>query len=301
MLVAAEAGRAALPLPLTTTLLASRVLSRVPQRAQWSEVLHQIASGKSSITFALRGSPEDWSGEKPSVVAERNGGAWSLTGSQAFVPYGPLADLMLVEADISTGGRSLFLLPTGDKAASWESLDVIDKTEPQFLLTLEEASVANERCLYQANDGDLAIEAQLDEWRAAIAAETLGLCEKMLELCVAYAKERVQFDRPIGANQAVKARIAEMGAHVERMRAAVYHAAVKIQDGAEDRPLAVAMAKAATSAPGNFVASQAVHVHGGIGYTWEHDLHIYFKRVKSNELLLGDEQASLARVAAVVL
>jgi alkylation response protein AidB-like acyl-CoA dehydrogenase len=92
-----------------------------------------------------------------------------------------------------------------------------------------------------------------------------------------------------------------MGAAVERMRAAVYHAAVKIDADAEDRSLAVAMAKAATAALGAFVGSQAIHVHGGIGYTWEHDLHLYFKRVKSNELLLGDGYDSLARVADAVL
>ncbi len=99
----------------------------------------------------------------------------------------------------------------------------------------------------------------------------------------------------------MKARIAEMAGAVERMRAAVYHAAVKIDAEAPDRALAVAMAKVATATPGAWVASQAIHVHGGIGYTWEHDLHLYFKRIKANELLLGDGMASLARVADAVL
>jgi alkylation response protein AidB-like acyl-CoA dehydrogenase len=122
-----------------------------------------------------------------------------------------------------------------------------------------------------------------------------------LELTVSYAQDRVQFGQPIGSFQAIKARVAEMGGAVERMRAAVYHAAVKIDSGAPDRALAVAMAKAATAEPGAWVASQAIHVHGGVGYTWEHDVHLYFKRIKSNELLLGDTPASLARVADAVL
>jgi alkylation response protein AidB-like acyl-CoA dehydrogenase len=92
-----------------------------------------------------------------------------------------------------------------------------------------------------------------------------------------------------------------MGAAVERMRAAVYHAAVKIDAGAEDRGLAVAMAKVATAGQGAWLGSQAIHVHGGVGYTWEHDLHLYFKRIKSNELLLGDDSQHLARVADAVL
>jgi alkylation response protein AidB-like acyl-CoA dehydrogenase len=155
--------------------------------------------------------------------------------------------------------------------------------------------------LFGPEDAGATIGLLLDEWRAALAAESLGAAERLLELTVAYAKERVQFGRPIGANQAVKVRIADMGAAVERMRAAVYHAAVKIDAGAEDRALAAAMAKVATAAPGAWVGSQAIHVHGGIGYTWEHDAHLYFKRLKSNELLLGDEMHHLARVADAVL
>ena len=155
--------------------------------------------------------------------------------------------------------------------------------------------------MFADEDAGPVIDDLLDEWRAALAAETLGASERLLEMTVAYAKEREQFGRPIGANQAVKARIAEMAATVERMRAAIYHAAVKIDDAAEDRALAVAMAKVATATPGALVASQAIHVHGGIGYTWEHDVHLYFKRIKSNELLLGDGMAHLARIADAVL
>jgi alkylation response protein AidB-like acyl-CoA dehydrogenase len=177
----------------------------------------------------------------------------------------------------------------------------MDRTVRQYELSCDGAVLPAGAALYGDADASSEIDTLVDEWRAALAAETLGACERMLELTVAYAKERVQFGRPIGANQAVKARVAEMGAAVERMRAAVYYAALKIDEAGEGRALAVALARAATAAPGARLGSEAIHVHGGIGYTWEHDLHLYFKRVKSNELLLGSTADSLERVAAAVL
>jgi alkylation response protein AidB-like acyl-CoA dehydrogenase len=166
---------------------------------------------------------------------------------------------------------------------------------------LEGVTVPLEASIFGLEDASFAIELLLEEWRTALAAETLGAAERMLERSVAYAKERMQFGRPIGSNQAVKVRIADMAAAVERMRAAVFHAAMKLEANANDLSIAVAMAKAATAVPGVFVGTQAIHVHGGIGFTWEHDMHLYFKLIKSNELLLGDGTVSLRRIADQVV
>jgi len=291
IVVAEEAGRAVLPLPLTTTLLAARAIALAPDGALRNDLLSRIVAGNVKVTIALRDADRDEPG-----TAKRDGDGWRLEARHSFVPHGPLADLALIEA-----GRGLILLPTDAPGMSWIELGAMDRTVRQFELCLRDVRVDQNVSLYGNADVRHTIDGLADEWRAALAAETVGACQRMLELSVEYAKERVQFGRPIGTNQAVKWRIADMGAAVERMRAAVYHAAVKIDADAEDRPLAVAMAKAATAAPGAFVGSQAIHVHGGIGYTWEHDLHIYFKRVKSNELLLGDGYDSLARVADAVL
>jgi alkylation response protein AidB-like acyl-CoA dehydrogenase len=146
-----------------------------------------------------------------------------------------------------------------------------------------------------------AVERLYDEVRAALSAETLGACDRMLHMTVEYAKEREQFGRPIGSNQAVKTRIAKMAGEVERMTAAVYYAATQIAQNAADRPLAVAMAKAATAGPGAYVASETIHVHGAIAFTWEHDAHFFTKRVKTNEVVFGDTPASLARIADALL
>jgi alkylation response protein AidB-like acyl-CoA dehydrogenase len=290
-IVLAEAGRAVQPLPLTTTLLASRAVARASGWVPGNELQRRIASGDASVTIALRDADRDEAG---SAKGEADG--WRFNGRFSFVPHGPLADRVLLEA-----GRGLIILPTDAPGLSWTDLKVIDRTVPQYELSVSDARVKDADSLYGNTDARDAIDALRDEWTVALAAESLGVAERMVELSVAYAKERVQFGRPIGANQAVKVRLADMGAAVERMRAAVFHAAVKIDADAEDRDLAVAMAKVATAGQGAWLGSQAIHVHGGVGYTWEHDLHLYFKRIKSNELLLGDESAHLARVADAVL
>jgi alkylation response protein AidB-like acyl-CoA dehydrogenase len=140
-----------------------------------------------------------------------------------------------------------------------------------------------------------------EEWCAALAAETLGVSERMVEIAADYAKVRVQFGRPIGTNQAVKVRIAEMATSVERMRVAAYYAALRIDEQTADRSFACSMAKAMASSLGAFVGTQAIHVHGGVGYTWEHDIHLYVKRAKANELFLGDTPTHMARIAGLVL
>jgi alkylation response protein AidB-like acyl-CoA dehydrogenase len=271
-----EAGRAALPLPLTTTLLASRALSRTHESAPRNELLGRIASGEASVTLALR---------------EYQGSSAAEDGVFAFVPHGPIADVVLIDDD----GR-LIAAETRAPGLRWIDLDLIDRTVPHCQLHFALEAPSNAPLIDAAGVRQL-----IAEWTVALAAESLGACERTLEMSVAYAKERMQFGRPIGANQAVKNRLADMGAAIERMRAAVYHAAVKIDADAEDCDLAVAMAKVATAGQGAWLGSQAIHVHGGVGYTWEHDLHLYFKRIKSNELFLGDDSRHLARVADAVL
>ncbi len=286
-----EAGRAVAPVPLTTTLLAGRVIANAPASPTRSELLKQITAGASSFTLAL--------GE--GVKAEAAGGNWQLSGKLEFVPYGPLARTALVQAALPDAKRALFAVPTNAAGVQWLDLDVMDRTVRQYEMTLGGVRVGGAASIFGNADAASAIDTLLGEWRAALAAESLGVAEKMLESSVAYVKERIQFGKPVGSNQAVKVRIAEMGAVIDRLRSAVYYAAWAIDSNVSERKVAIAMAKAAASAPGAFLGSQAIHVHGGIGFTWEYDLHLYFKRIKSNELLLGDTSASLQQIADEVL
>ena len=286
-----EAGRAVAPVPLTTTLLAGRAIAGAPAGAARTELLKQITSGASSFTLAL--------GE--GVKAEKSGNNWRLGGKLEFVPYGPLAGTILVEAALPDAKRALFAVATNAPGIGWLDLDVMDRTVRQYEMTMEAVSIGGDACVFGEVDASASIKTLLGEWRAALAAESLGVAEKMIELSVAYVKERVQFGKPVGSNQAVKVRIAEMGAIIDRLRSAVYYAAWAIDSNVPERKVAIAMAKAAASAPGALLGSQAIHVHGGIGFTWEYDLHLYFKRIKSNELLLGDTSSSLQQIADEVL
>jgi alkylation response protein AidB-like acyl-CoA dehydrogenase len=207
-----EAGRAVAPVPLTTTMLASRAIANAPAGPARGEMLKRIVSGASSFTLAL--------GE--GIKAQPAGSNWRLDGKLEFVPFGPLASLALVEAALPDGKRGLFAVPTGAAGVQWLDLDVMDRTVRQYEMTLGAVSVESSASVFGAGDASTAIDVLLDEWRAALAAESLGVAERMIELSVAYVKERIQFGKPVGSNQAVKVRIAEMGAIIDRLRSAVY-------------------------------------------------------------------------------
>lgn len=298
-IVLEEAGRAVLPLPLTTTLLAARAVALLPEGPTRRELASAIVSGATSVTLALSAYPQSPEGSQ-AIRATQRGSDWLLSGESRQVPFGPLAGMALVDAH-GDDETMLFVVPTDIAGVQWEDSHLIDRTVPHYDMTFNGVSVSAGARLAIGSHAAQVIRSLLTEWTVALAAESLGACGRILDMSVAYAKERVQFGRPIGANQSVKNRLADMGAAIERMRGAVYHAAVKVDAGAEDVDLAGAMAKIATGGQGAWLGSEAIHVHGGVGYTWEHDLHLYFKRVKSNELLLGDDGVHLAGVADAVL
>ncbi len=300
MVVAMEAGACPLFLPLVTTLLAARAVAASPAPAR-EELLASLASGARTATLALSGSPDEWNREQPAAVATRSADGWVLNGRHDFVAFGPRADLCLMEARLPAGGPGLFVVPTDAAGLTWEDLGSMDPTVRRYRANLDGAELPASAALYGDDAADAAVEQATDELRFALAAESVGACGRMVQMTADYAKDREQFGRPIGSYQAVKVRVAQMASAFERMTAAVYYAALMLDADAEERTVAVRMAKGATAVPGTFVATQAIHVHGAIGYTWEHDLHFFMKRVKTNELLFGDGNASNRRIADAVL
>jgi alkylation response protein AidB-like acyl-CoA dehydrogenase len=223
-----------------------------------------------------------------------------LNGGLALVPHGPLATLAIADV-ASDGGRALLFLPTDAAGLDWTPVETMDATVPRFDLRARDVVLPPGARLVSGDAARTAIAGIESEWRTMLAAETLGACEAMVEMTGAYVKDRIQFGRPVGANQAVKTRIAEMAWQTGRMRAAVYNAALHIEQASPGAELASRLAKAVAADGGGFVGTQAIHCHGGVGFTWEHDVHIYFKRAKSNELFLGDAAESFARIAEGVL
>ena len=293
MLIAIEAGRSVLHLPLCETLLAARVARRASSDAG-DQLLREIAAG-ASVTLAV-GASAGGCNDADDGVRVNSGGV--LTGLLRSVPFGPLAKYCLVEAELEGGGGGLFSLPCDAQGSEWRERRAMDESVRRFDLELRGASGAS-----LIGDADARGETlrMVDEWRVLLAAQTEGASRRLVEMTADYVKEREQFGRPVGSNQAVKVRVAEMGAAVEKMRAAIYFAALAVEQDLDERSLAVAMAKAETGAPGAFVGTQAIHTHGAIGYTWEQDVHLFVKRVKSNELLLGAGHEMLGRIADLVV
>lgn len=294
MVIAVETGRSVLHLPLCETLLAARVAGRASGDPA-DRLLGEIASG-SSVTIAVGPAAGGFNDDARDPVRASADG--QLTGLARSVPFGPQAQHCLVEAELEEGGNGLFALPCDAPGARWRERRAMDESVRRFDLELDAAAGAS---LFGAADARDEILRLLDEWRVLLGAQTEGACRQLVEMTADYVKEREQFGRPVGSNQAVKVRIAEMGAAVEKMRAAIYFAALAVEQDLEERALAVAMAKIETGAPGAFVGTQAIHTHGAIGYTWEQDVHLFVKRVKSNELLLGTGHEMLGRVADLVV
>ncbi len=293
MVIAIEAGRGILHVPLCETLLAARIAGRASSEPG-DRLLRAIAEG-AAVTFAVGSAA---GGTNDADDDARATGDYRLTGTVRSVPFGPLAEHCLVEAELAGGGAGLFTLACNAPGIEWRNRRAMDESVRRFDLDLRDAEGV---LLFDEEEAGSEIGRLVDEWRVLLGAQSEGACRRLVEMTADYVKQREQFGRPVGSNQAVKVRVAEMAAAVEKMRAATYFAALSIDKDLEERALAVAMAKVETGAPGAFVATQAIHTHGAIGYTWEQDVHLFVKRVKSNELLLGAGHEMLERVADLVV
>jgi alkylation response protein AidB-like acyl-CoA dehydrogenase len=165
---------------------------------------------------------------------------------------------------------------------------------------LSGVTVGAERLLGKEGEGWPALARALDRAATTLSAEATGLSTKVLELSRDYAKERTQFDKPIGSFQAISHKVADMLVLTENARSNTYYAAWALEEGSPDAPLAAATAKVAASEAARIVAQGGIQVHGGIGFTWEHDMHLYYRRAKWCELFLGDASIWRERIASLI-
>jgi alkylation response protein AidB-like acyl-CoA dehydrogenase len=278
-----ELGRAACPSPYLPTVLAATAIDRFGSAAQRHRWLAAVAAGGARATVALMERALDWSAAAVQTRAEERGGKVVLTGVKQFVPWAHVADVVLVPA--RAGAEvAVFAVEASAPGVSVTPLTAMDPGLRLCTVTLDGAAVAGEARL--PSPGALPFLLQ----RAAIgaAAEMLGAARRCLDMAVDYAKVREQFGQPIGSFQAIRHKCAEMLLEVENSHAAVYYASWSLEHGADDGPLAASIAKAYVGDAARKVCGEAIQVHGGIGFTWEYDLHLYFKRAKALESLYGD-------------
>ncbi|TDU01787.1 alkylation response protein AidB-like acyl-CoA dehydrogenase [Streptomyces sp. 846.5] len=293
-----EMGRTLLCAPyLATVALAAEALLRSGDGAACEDLLPGIAAGETVATLALTEEGGRWDERGVTARAERAGGGWVVTGTKTYVPDGHTADLVLVAAR-TRAGVGLFAVEAGARGLDRTPLPTLDQTRKQARLDFRAVParlVGVEGAAWPVIERTLATAAVL------LAAEQLGGAARALELAVEYAGIRVQYGRPIGSFQAIKHLCADMLTEVESARSAVYEGLWALADDAAGRSadvaVAAALAQAYCSDAYTRVAGDCVQIHGGIGFTWEHSAHLYVKRAKSSEVLLGTASYHRERLA----
>jgi alkylation response protein AidB-like acyl-CoA dehydrogenase len=289
-----EMGYALAPSPLLSTTVAGLALATNGTDEQRERWLRPLAGGELRGTVALfdAGTPATIGGFE--MEARSDGDGVVLDGEKVLVMDAASADFFLV----ATADGRRHLVERGADGVSVSAEKSIDPTRRLYAVRFDGVRVAPEATLNGGQEDYLPVL-----WRAcvAVAAESTGIAQRTMEMAVSYAKDRQQFGRPIGAYQAVSHRCAQMLLETENSRSAVYGAAWAADAEPDSLPLAASMAKAYASDAGWRVPDASLQVHGGIGFTWEHDLHFFLKRGRANAASFGDARWHRERVADLVL
>jgi alkylation response protein AidB-like acyl-CoA dehydrogenase len=279
-----EMGRALLCAPFFATVaLAANLLLSIDDEIAKADYLPGLASGDVIATVALAEPSGRWDEAGVSLAATGRAGGWTLTGEKLYVLDGAVAGLLLVVAR-TPAGVSVFAVESGAPGLTVQPLATMDQTRKQARVLLDATPA---RLLGAEGAGWPAVSRMLDLAAVALAAEQVGGAQRVLDMAVDYAKTRVQFGKPIGSFQAIKHKCADMFLEVESARSAAYYGGFVAED-VDELPIAASLAKAYCSEAYLHAAAENIQIHGGIGFTWEHPAHLYFKRAKSSELLFGD-------------
>lgn len=280
-----EAGRRALPAPLIPTLAASYVLEAAGGAD--AERLSARIAGGAAASLAVTGDRGSWEPEDAPLSAHADGEALTLHGSARFVQDAFKVEVFILSAMI---GDEPVLCAVDANAAGLrlEADHIHDLTRDQASLHCDGVRIEADGLLCRGAKAAEALRAAWPRILVLIAADLCGASEWLLQMTVEYAGDRVQFDRPIGFFQAVKHPLVNAMVAIDRARSLVYHACAEIDAGASEGEVAARMAKSAASDAAAFMSDRAIQLHGGIGFTWEHGLHIHFKRNLHNQALFGD-------------
>jgi alkylation response protein AidB-like acyl-CoA dehydrogenase len=295
-IVMEEMGRVLFCAPFLSTVLATQALLLAGTESAQKDLLPGIAAGTTRATLAYVEPGGDWEPSAAKATAKQDGADWKLDGEKVFVLDGHSADVLLVTARTSDG-LSLFRVDAGAPGVERTALPTLDLTRK-----LANVSLKGARATRVGAAGDLtpALERAVQWAIAALAAEQTGGAQRCLETATEYAKTRLQFGRPIGSFQAIKHRCADMLVSVEFAKSAAYGAAAALGEDGGSADEATAIAKSYCSEAFFQAAGDNIQIHGGMGFTWEADAHLYFKRAKSSSLLFGDPVKHREKLAAKI-
>jgi alkylation response protein AidB-like acyl-CoA dehydrogenase len=285
IVVLEEMGAALLCAPFfsTVALAANALLTSGDDDAK-KNYLPGVASGETIATLAITEDNGKWDFSGIECAAEPKGDRWVLDGHKMFVLDGHVADLVVVAARTAEG-VTLFAVDGDAVGLTRTPLPTMDQTRKQARL---EFSATPATRLGTDGGAEPGLSKTLDLAAVALAAEQVGGAQHVLDASVEYAKTRIQFGRPIGSFQAIKHKCADMLLEVESAKSAAYYAGWAAAEDSDELPVVASLAKSYCSEAYFHAAAENIQIHGGIGFTWEHPAHLYFKRAKSSELLLGD-------------
>ncbi|MET7731951.1 acyl-CoA dehydrogenase family protein [Streptomyces sp. NPDC005402] len=280
-----EMGRALFCAPFfATVVLAVQALLATGDREACARHLPGIAAGRTTATLAVAEEAGSWD---PALISARalpdGDGGWKLSGRKSFVIDGTTADLLLVVAR-TVAGPTFFAVDRTAPGVTAEAMQTLDTTRTMARLTFDAVPAT---AVGAEGAGGRIMADVLDIASVGLAAEQAGGARRCLEMSAEYARTRHQFGRPIGSFQAVKHKCADMLVQAELAEAASREAALLAAEGSADFPVASAVAHASCSKAYMFAAMENIQIHGGIGFTWEHPAHLYFRRAKSSQLLFG--------------
>ncbi len=285
-IVMEELGRALLCAPyFSTVVLAANAIINGASESQKQELLPALADGSRLATLAVTEPNGDWETSKIVLSATAHDGGYRLNGTKSYVLDGHIAELVVVPARIAdTGTIALFTVDRGTDGIERHLLKSMDPTRKIAHLDFHNARA---QLLGSTNEGHKALDRTLGQAATALASEMIGGAQALFDSTIEYVKMRVQFGRTIGSFQAIKHRCADLLLELELAKSAAYYAAQAAGANDPEWPALASMAKAAASEAYLRAAIEAIQFRGGIGFTWDNDTHLWFKRAKSSEVFLG--------------
>jgi alkylation response protein AidB-like acyl-CoA dehydrogenase len=300
-----EMGRVVMPGPFfSTVLLGGLAIREAGSAAQKKEWLTKVAAGQAKATLAWTEPSARWDAAGITCSAKEQKGGFVLNGTKLFVPDAHLADAIVVVARTGEGkaedGVSLILVPKTTRGVQVKLLPTMDQTRKLCEVTFQDATVPADALMGVKGKAWPTLTRVVERATVALCAEMCGGAQRVLDMTTDYAKIRIAFGKPIGTYQGVKHKAADMLVDVENAKSLTYYAAWAVDENSPEAPLAASMAKAYVTDAYRKIAGAGIQLHGGIGFTWEHDLHLYFKRAKSSEFTFGDATYHRERVAQLI-
>ena len=303
--IAEEAGKALIPGPFfAAALLGAPAVIEGGSEAQKKELLPKMAKGEYIATVAIAEAAGRFDAGGIELKAAKKGSDYTLSGEKFFVPDAHVADCIIVAARSAGSGEegiTLLMVPASQKGVAVTQLKTVDMTRRLCHVKFDGVAVPAANLLGKEGQGWPVVRRTLDIATAGLAAEMVGTAQKALDIAVDYAKTRVQFGKPIGSFQAVKHKCVDMMVSVENSRSLTYYACWTVDERLAEAATAVPMAKAYASDMAKNVTSEAIQVHGGIGFTWEHDMHLYHRRALAGEANFGNAPIHRETVAKSLL